>query len=196
MCISYDVLLYIEVLNQRLILLLILFYSPPSGRQIKQNIWYKIKEKLEVRDVLPNINRTQASERAEKCCSLPWWPWSLTSDLAFQTPPSEGPNMSSVWIWRKSDHWFPKYFIHKQKHRVTAPKKQRLPQFIAVHCVWQKHRTFSPPTACEVTYHHHRHGDRGRPLYSCKWGAQIEGQSTPRWKNPQLRNLLGGFPQI
>jgi len=34
--------------------------------------------KLEAKDVLPNINCTQAAERAEKCRFCPWWPWPLT----------------------------------------------------------------------------------------------------------------------
>jgi len=29
---------------------------------------------LEAEDVLPNINRTQAAERVEKCRFCPWWP--------------------------------------------------------------------------------------------------------------------------
>ena len=36
------------------------------------------QDELETRDVLPNINRTQAAERAEKCRLLLWWPWPLT----------------------------------------------------------------------------------------------------------------------
>ena len=33
-----------------------------------------------------------------------------------------------MWIWRKSVQRFPRYFIHKQKSRLTAPKKN-LPYF-------------------------------------------------------------------
>jgi len=32
----------------------------------------------------------------------PWWPWPLTFDLDIQKLPSEGPNTSSMWIWRQS----------------------------------------------------------------------------------------------
>jgi len=65
-----------------------------------------------------NINRTQASERAEKCRYCPWWPWPLTFDLDLQTRLSEGPNTSSVWICCKSVQQFQRYFICKQKsHR-------------------------------------------------------------------------------
>jgi len=42
----------------------------------------------------------------------------LTRALPFscsflQTRPSEGPNTSSEWIWRKSSQRFPRYFVHK-----------------------------------------------------------------------------------
>jgi len=36
---------------------------------------------LKAKDVLPNINLTQAAERAEKCRFCSWWPWTLTFDL-------------------------------------------------------------------------------------------------------------------
>jgi len=39
----------------------------------------------------------------------------LTFDLDIQTRPSEGPNTSSLWIWRKSVQRFPRYLRHKQK---------------------------------------------------------------------------------
>jgi len=59
-----------------------------------------------------------------------WWPWPLTFDLDIQTRPIEGLNMSSLWIWRKSDQRFPRYFIHKQKsHRQR--QGQNLTQFTA-----------------------------------------------------------------
>jgi len=50
--------------------------------------------KLEAKDVLPNINCTQATERAEKCRFLV--PVSLTFDLDYQTLPSKRPNTSSM----------------------------------------------------------------------------------------------------
>jgi len=45
--------------------------------------------KLEAKDVLPNINRTQAAKRAENSGFVP-------VDLDLQTRPSERPNTSSV----------------------------------------------------------------------------------------------------
>jgi len=33
----------------------------------------------------------------------------LIFDLDIQTRLSEGPNTSSLWIWRKSIQWFPRY---------------------------------------------------------------------------------------
>ena len=72
--------------------------------------------------------RTQAAETAEKCRFCPWWPLSLTFDLYLQTRPSEGPNTSSLRIWRTSVQRFPGYFIHNQKsHRQR--QKQNLTQF-------------------------------------------------------------------
>jgi len=47
----------------------------------------------------------------------------LTFDL--QTRPSEGPNTSFVWIWRKSVQQFRRYFIHKQKTQTDGAKKNR-----------------------------------------------------------------------
>jgi len=51
----------------------------------------------------------------------------LTFDLYLdlQTRPSEGPNTSSVWIWRKSVQRFPRYFIHKPKKTQTDGAKNR-----------------------------------------------------------------------
>ena len=37
--------------------------------------------KPETKDVLSNINRTQATEMAEKCRFCPWWRWHLTFEL-------------------------------------------------------------------------------------------------------------------
>jgi len=54
----------------------------------------------------------------------------LTFDLDIQIRPSEGPNTSSLWIWRKSVQPFPRYMVHKQKskQKVTA-LKQNIMQF-------------------------------------------------------------------
>jgi len=49
------------------------------------------KTRLEAKDVLPNINRMQAAERAKKGIFVPG-----DLDLDPQTRLSEGPNMSSV----------------------------------------------------------------------------------------------------
>jgi len=46
----------------------------------------------------------------------------LTFDLDIQTRPSEGPNTSSLWIWRKSVQHFRRYFIHEQKKSQAVPK--------------------------------------------------------------------------
>jgi len=54
----------------------------------------------------------------------------LTFNLDIQTPPNEGPNMSSMWIWCKSVQQFWRYFIHKQKTSQTVPTTEPY----AVHC--------------------------------------------------------------
>jgi len=83
---------------------------------------YKRNKRLEAKDVLPNINRTQAAERAEKCRFLSLV--TLTFDLNLQTRPREGPNTSSVLIWCKSFQRFPRYFIHKQKTQTDGVKNR------------------------------------------------------------------------
>jgi len=54
----------------------------------------RTEKKLKAKDVLPNMSRMQATERAKKCHLLSLV--TLTFDLDFQTHPSEGPNTSSV----------------------------------------------------------------------------------------------------
>jgi len=51
------------------------------------------------------------------CFFCPWWPSPLTFDLDIQTSASEGPNTSSLWIWRKSVQRFPRYLSDKQKNK-------------------------------------------------------------------------------
>jgi len=72
--------------------------------------------------LLLNMNRTQAAERAEKCRFLSLV--TLTFDLDLQTRPSEGQNTSSMSIWRKSVHRFPRYFIHKRKTQTDGAKNR------------------------------------------------------------------------
>jgi len=61
------------------------------------------RKKVEAKDLLPNINCTQAGRRnGQKCRFVP-------GDFDLQTHPSEGPNTSSVWIWRN------RYFIQDKK---------------------------------------------------------------------------------
>jgi len=55
----------------------------------------------------------------------------LNFDLDFKTRPGEGPNVSTVWIWRRSVQRFPRYFIHKRKTAEWRRQKQNLPQFRA-----------------------------------------------------------------
>jgi len=58
----------------------------------------------------------------------PWWPWPLTLTNV-QTRPSEGSNMSSLWIWRKSVQRFPEIF-HTQTKK-SQRQKQNFTQFTA-----------------------------------------------------------------
>jgi len=55
----------------------------------------------------------------------------LTFDLDIQTRPSEWPNTSSLWIWRKSVQPFQRYLIHKQTKKWQTAPKQNLMQFTA-----------------------------------------------------------------
>jgi len=77
------------------------------------------QSKLEAKDVLPNVNRTEVAERAEKCVFFV--PVVLTFDL--QTCQTEGPNMSSVWIWCKSVQGFPEIFHTQTKKPQTDGAK-------------------------------------------------------------------------
>jgi len=90
----------------------------------------------EAEDDVRNINRRQATERAEKCRFYLWWPWTLTV-LDIKTRQHEESNTSSMWIWHKSVQRFPKAF-HTQRHRQR--QKQNLPQFTACgkNCTKQK----------------------------------------------------------
>jgi len=54
---------------------------------------------LEAKDVLPNINCTQAAERVEKCRSCPRRPWPLTFKLVRRQGTK---HVLRVWICRKS----------------------------------------------------------------------------------------------
>ena len=95
---------------------------------------YKSNSKLEAKDVLPNINCTQAAKRDKKCHFLSLV--TLAFDLDLQTQPSEGPNTSSMWMWRKSIQRFPWYFIHKTKKTGWRHQKQNLLQFTACGKNW------------------------------------------------------------
>jgi len=80
----------------------------------------ELSTKLEAKDVLPNINRTQAAERPKMLLlSLV----TLAADLDILTLPSEGPNTSSLWIWRKSVYWFWRFHTQTKKSQ-TAPKTE------------------------------------------------------------------------
>jgi len=94
------------------------------------------KRKLEAKSpCFTKKNCMQAAKRAKKCRLLSMV--ILIFDLDLQTRRSEGPNTSSMWISSKSIQWLRIYFIHKQKTRDCWRQKQNLPQFTAVHCVWQ-----------------------------------------------------------
>jgi len=74
----------------------------------------KIMKELEAKDVLPNINRTQAVKRANYAIFVSVR-WPLTFDLDLQTRPSEGPNTSFLWIWHRSIQRF--WRFHMQTKR-------------------------------------------------------------------------------
>ena len=66
----------------------------------------------------------QAAERAQNAVLCPWWPWPLTFNFDLQTRPSEGPNTSSVWIWRKSVQRFLRYFIPNKNPQTDGAKNR------------------------------------------------------------------------
>jgi len=87
--------------------------------------WAKIF-KLLAKDVLPNVNRTQAAERVENAIFCPWWPWPSNS--------SEG-GIKQVFRVNLSHicSAVPEIFHTQTKnHRLTAPKTEPY----TVHCVW------------------------------------------------------------
>jgi len=53
----------------------------------------------------------------------------LTFDLDLQTPPSEGPNTSSMRIRRKSRSAVTEIFHTQTKTQTDGAKKQNLPRF-------------------------------------------------------------------
>jgi len=139
---------------------------------------------LQAKDVLPNTNRTQAATRITlrpRCLCTPITPGSdgmvpsvaawrylqparynlslmtLTFDLGIQTPPSEGPNTSSLWIWCKA---VPKIYHIQTKKSRSALKTEPS----AVHCVRWKYRMAQnsdnwPLWLSEKRYHYNRSRD-------------------------------------
>jgi len=99
----------------------------------------KLDVELEAKDVLPNKPHAGLQNgRKMPFLSLE----TLTFDLDIQTRPSEGPDTSFLWIWRKAGQQFQRYFIHKQSHRWR--QKQNLTQFTA--CGKDHHRKARAPT--------------------------------------------------
>ena len=87
----------------------------------KHVMWDNIRTKLRAKDVLPNINRTQAAERAEKCHFVP-------SDLDLRPSNSSNrgtKNTSSVWTWHKSVQRFPQGISYTNKKPQTDSTRNR-----------------------------------------------------------------------
>jgi len=78
-----------------------------------------------------------------------WWPWPLAFDLDIQTPPSEGPSTSTLWISRKSVKRFPTYLRHKQKNKkkLQTPLKTE-PYFNATKILTQMQSSWPPKGNC------------------------------------------------
>jgi len=57
----------------------------------------------------------------------------LACDSDIQTHPSERPNTSSMWLWRKSAQWFPRYFIHKQTNKEVTTSSKTEPSAVHYH---------------------------------------------------------------
>ena len=111
------------------------------------------------KDVFPNINCTQAAE----------------IDLNLQTRPSKGPNMSSVWIWRKSVQLFPRYLTHKKSHR-----HQLLTQVTVVWGILSLLRVCH--FVCTVTDFSVAEKDRGVKFLHA-WSTTIRDELLPFWWN-------------
>jgi len=79
---------------------------------------YNSSKKLEAKDVLPNINRTQAAEGPKNAVFVP-------GGLDLQYCANEGPNTSSMWICRRSVHRFPEIFHTQTKKPQTDGGKNR-----------------------------------------------------------------------
>jgi len=65
----------------------------------------------------------------------------LTFDI--QTCPSEGPNTSSMWLWRKSIQPFRRYLRHKQKKSQTALKTEPYLRVVITYAVSDTQQTTS-----------------------------------------------------
>ena len=107
----------------------------------------------------------------------------LTFDLDLQTHPSEGPNTSRLWIWRKSVQRFRRYFIHKQKCR-RQRQKQNFTQFVIAHFVQLGHEC-TDLTECETKtkiYHATARHDT-----SMSWWLEQTDKHTTRVYGPCLR---------
>ena len=79
-------------------------------------------KKLDAKDVLPNINRTQAAALPSPPSSNGMVP-SAGAWRYFQRS-----NTSSMWIWHESVQWFPRYLIHtqtKKRKKFTNSAKSR-----------------------------------------------------------------------
>jgi len=84
--------------------------------------------KLEAKDVLPNINRTQAADRAENAVFCPCWPWPVT--LTFKLVRARDQARLLCEFGANPFSGFRDISYTKKKHRLTAPKTQPS----AVHC--------------------------------------------------------------
>jgi len=77
------------------------------------------------------LHNVICSECIPFCHCWGWWEWTAhflsrvtsTFDLDIQTRPSEGPNTSSLWMWRISVQPFPKYLSDKQKKSLVMKHK-------------------------------------------------------------------------
>ena len=106
--------------------------------------------KLEAKDVLPNINRTQAVERAEKSHFCPWWPWPL--DL--WPWPSNSSERGTKHVFRVNlVQRLPRYFI-KNTNTDWRRRKQNLPQFTACG------NNSVQPTVLDIKVHRSTHALR------------------------------------
>jgi len=100
--------------------------------------------KLEAKDVLPNRNHTQATEKAEKCHFCPWWSWPSSS---FE---QRTKHVLHVNLVQSCSAVLRIFHTQIKNHRLTVPKTEPY----AVHCKQHDNNTSSQDSRVKPTDSH------------------------------------------